>query len=155
MASQVLHGSRAKVFIGPKLVGIFSSITWGVQLVSRDIDIVGAEATQEIQVTGYAPVEISATGYRIMKNGPFSDSIRMGKLQDLLTLNDITVTIHDRLSNTPLAVIVGVKVLGFNNTVAAKQTTEIQFTMRGLVLSDEEGSQGESTTGPQGAAQLP
>lgn len=151
MPSQVFHGARAKVFIQNKLVGTFSTITWGVSYNAQDVSILGAFATQEIMITGMNSIEMTASGYRVIDHGPFSDEIRMGKLQDLLTLDDIVVTIYDRLTEQAMATVVGVKVTGFQNTVAAKSMTEITLNMRGTVLSDEEGSQGEPISGPNGA----
>jgi hypothetical protein len=151
MTSQVFHGARAKVFIQNTLVGTFSTFTWGVSYNAQDVSILGAFATQEVMITGMNSIEMTASGYRIVEEGPFSAQMRMGKLQDLLLLDDIVVTVHDRLSNKQIAAIVGVKVTGFQNTVAAKSMTEITLNMRGTVLSDEEGSQGEPLSGPNGA----
>lgn len=155
MATKILHGSRVKVLVQNTPVGVFNQINYGVNLVARDIDILGAFATQEIVITGYSPIEISLSGYSEITKGPFSDQIRMGKLQDLLDIEDIVLAVYDRETEQNVAVIVGVKVVSFSHGTQSKDLMGLNVTMRGTVLSDEEGTQGEPTSGPRGAAQLP
>lgn len=150
--SKVFHGARAKLNIGQNTVGIFTNVSYGVQYDVQPVSILGAMAPVELAYTGQEAIQITASGWRVIGHGPHDpQGAQVPKLQDLLTHEDITVSLFDRQDDSnPIMVVTGVRPTGYSTSVSARGLQEITVSMVGLKLTDESGDQGEP-----GAVQLP
>lgn len=159
--SKVLHGARAVLWIGTTPVGIFNNVSYGVTYDIAPVYILGRTSAAELAYTGMEVVQVSASGFRILENGPFAvvdkdtGSSLLPKLQDILNYQDLTVSLHDRLEQDPekgtLMVLTNVKPQGFTSSVGARGLQDMTVTFQGLHLADESGPNNESA----GAADLP
>ena len=150
MPSQVLTGARAKVYVNNQLVGIFETATYNMNIGTEPIHLLGRYSAAEITPTSYEAVTISCSGFRIVGQGPH---VLPGvpKLQDLLTLNAVTLAIVDRQSGETILTAIGCVPNSYNGNHNARATSRITINYTGLVLSDESGDQSEA----QGAVDLP
>jgi hypothetical protein len=159
--SKVMHGARAVVWVGTTPAGIFNNVSVQVGLDVAPAYILGRFTPAELVYVGAEVVNLSMTGFRVMKNGPFSlaDSESQSRLvpfvQDLLTYDDISVSLHDRTEADPekstILQVFYVKPTGFSENVGARGLMELTVNMQGLTFGDEEGENAETKT----AADLP
>ncbi len=142
-ASKTLHGARCQLFIDGAIVGLFNSVSYGVTYDAIPINVLGNFAASEILLAGMEPVSVTAGGFRVLDNGPYAAG-KVPKLQDLLNVGEITLSLFDRQSGKFIMTVVGVKATGFSNSVSARGVMDLTVNFMGLRLSDETGDQDES-----------
>lgn len=147
--SKVLTGSRAVVSVDNVIVGIYESCTWGANIGLEPAHILGKFGPDEITQTSYEAVTITCNGFRIVGNGAHVLP-KFPKLQDLLNLGDVTISIRDRQTGDLIMNAIGCKPASYNTGVNAKATSRVQITYIGLKVTDESGDQEEA-----GASTLP
>lgn len=150
MPSHVLTGARAKVYVNNQLVGIFETCTYNMNIGTEPIHLLGRYSAAEITPTSYEAVTISCSGFRIVGQGPHVLPA-VPKVQDLLTLDGVTIAVVDRQSGQTILTAIGCVGNSFNGNHNARATSRITINYTGLVLSDESGAQSEG----QGAVELP
>ena len=149
-ASSVMSGARAQVVVDGQIVGIFNQISWNYTLDLRNIDILGRFSTAAVITTGMEPVEVSCSGYRAVGAGP-QVAARVPRLQDLLTVPYIELTVIDRASGETIAKIHQSSSSGYSTSVDAKGIMTLSAHYRGLLIDDESVQNVESS----GASSLP
>lgn len=143
-APKLMTGARAKVFLTkpgqpPQLVGIFTSFSYGVTFDAQPAFTLGAYGPREIDYTAMEPVAISASGWRVIGQGPHKQAL-IPKLQDLLRHEYISATVIDRQTGETIATIEGIRPTSYQTSLAARQLTEQTFSLMGLLCSDEDGA---------------
>jgi len=159
--SKVLHGARAVLWVGTTPVGLFNNVSYGVTYDVSPVYILGRASAAELAYVGMEVIEISASGFRILGNGPFgtidkgTGSALVPRLQEILTYQDLVVSLHDRLETDPekgnIMTVTNVKPRGFSSSVGARGLQEMTVNLVGLYLSDESGPNNE----PASAVSLP
>jgi len=149
-SSKIMHGARAQVSINNKPVGIFTNVSYGSTYDVQPAFILGRFSPAELTYTAAEPIGITASGWRVIDQGPY-DSSAMPLLQDLLTAEDMTFTIYDRQTKRNIMIVTGVKHTGFNTSVAQRSLEEMSLNFVGLRLSDENNENNEA----QDASELP
>lgn len=150
MASKVLTGARAKIYVENQLVGIFEACSYGAMLNAEPIHILGNFLPVEITPVNMEAVRIRCSGFRVVNHGAHALP-KFPKVQDLLNLNSITITITDRQSGQVIMTAHGCVPVAYNTSPNARATTRLDIEYVGLRIDDE-------TSGPQndpGSAQLP
>ena len=145
MSGQVFTGARAKVYVDNILVGLFDSCSYSVNIGTEAIHLLGRYSPDEITVTSYEAISVSCSGFRIIGNGGHLLP-RVPRLQDLLNLEAVTLSMTDRRAAPdaePVLTVVGCVPVSYSTGVNAKATSRIQVTYIGLRASDEEGAQDE------------
>lgn len=150
MPSKVLTGARAKVYVNNKLVGIYETCTYNMNIGTEPIHLLGRYSPDEITPTSYEAVTISCSGFRIVGQGPHVLPA-VPKLQDLLTLDGVTLAIVDRQSGATILTAIGCVPNSYNGNHNARATSRITINYTGLRISDESGDQDEGA----GAVNLP
>jgi hypothetical protein len=149
MPSKVLTGARAKIYVNNKLVGIYETCTYNMNIGTEPIHLLGRYSPDEITPTSYEAVTISCGGFRVVGQGPHVLPA-VPKLQDLLTLDGVTLAIVDRQSGQTILTAIGCVPNSYNGNHNARATSRITINYTGLRLSDEAGDQDEG-----GAVSLP
>jgi hypothetical protein len=149
MAGKVITGGRAIVKVAGEVVGIFESCSYNVNLGTEAIHILGRFAPTEIAVTSSEAVTLQCTGFRVAGNGVHKLP-KFPKLQDLLSLEDVTITVVDRQAGNNLLVASGCKPTSHNGNFNSRATSRITINYTGIKASDEDGDQNEP-----GATDLP
>jgi hypothetical protein len=147
--SKVMTGGRAVVSVDNQVVGIFESCTYGANVSVEPIHILGRFGPTEITPTGYEAVAINCNGFRVIGNGPHVLP-KFPKLQDLLNLGAVTISIRDRQSGELIMTAIGCIATSYNTGVNARQTSRLSVSYTGLKVTDENGDQEEA-----GAISLP
>lgn len=146
MAATTMHGARCKVFIsdpsnpdGPsaKLIGIFTSVSYGVRYDTQPIYTLGNHAPQEIIQLGQEAISVTASGFRSVGNGPHKIA-RLPQLAQLLENGYISLSLSDRQTGRTIATVVDCKVVGFDTTLASRSPEEMTVTFMGRFLDDED-----------------
>lgn len=153
MPSKVFTGARAIVSIDGVQVGVFDSCTYAVNIGAEPIHLLGRFGPAEITPTSYEAVTVNCSGFRVIGNGGHVLP-KFPKLQDLLSLENVTLSVADRqrqAGDEPIATIIGCVPINYSTGYNAKATSRIQITYLGIKISDESGNQDES----QGAINLP
>lgn len=146
--AKTMHGARAQVgIVQPdgrmEIIGIFNNVSYGVRYDATPIHVLGRFSAAEIVLSGMEAINISASGFRVVDNGPYRvASVPM--LQELLHHEDITITLYDRQTEKEIMTVVGVRPVGYNTSVAARGLQDLSVEFMGLRLSDESGGQDES-----------
>jgi hypothetical protein len=145
--SKIMHGARAVVSLRGTKIGIFTNVSYGMQYDIQPAFILGRFSPAELAYTAAEPINISATGWRVLDNGPFSASGgSMPLLQDLLTAEDMTFAIYDRQEDKAIMTVVGCRHQGFSTSIAPRALEEMTLNFMGLRLSDETATNAESDT---------
>jgi hypothetical protein len=149
MPSKVLTGARAKVYVNNKLVGIYETATYNMNIGTEPIHLLGRYSPDEITPTSYEAVTVNCTGFRVVGQGPHVLPA-VPKLQDLLNLEAVTLAIVDRQSGKTILTAIGCVPNSYNGNHNARATSRVTVNYTGLRLSDEAGDQDEG-----GAVSLP
>lgn len=147
--AKTLAGTRAVISVNNQVVGLFESCTYGVNIGTEPIHILGRFGPDEIVPTSYEAVTINCSGFRVVDQGVHLLP-KMPKLQDLLNLGPITISIRDRQTGKLIMNAIGCIPTSYNTGVNARATSRISVTYVGIKLTDESGDQEES-----GATSLP
>lgn len=148
--SKVLTGSRAKVYVNDKLVGIYETATYNMNIGTEPIHLLGRYSPSEITATSYEAITISCSGFRVVGQGPHVLPA-VPKLQDLLTLEGVTIAIVDRQTGATILTALGCVPNSYNGNHNARATSRVTINYTGLRISDESGDQDEAN----GATNLP
>jgi hypothetical protein len=166
MATKVLTGGRAKVYVNNNLVGIFETCTFNVNVGTEPIHILGRYSPDEITPTSYEAVTLSCSGFRIVGAGPYTGSPSANNqgvgeaatvgpafpmLQDLLNLDPVTISVVDRQTGATILTAIGCVPNSWNGNHNARATSRVTINYTGLRISDESGAQDEGN----GAVNLP
>lgn len=150
MAAKVFVGARAKVFVDNVLVGIFDSVDYSVNVGAEPIHLLGRFGPAEITPTSYEAVSLNCSGFRLIGNGGHVLP-KMPKLQDLLNLESVTLSVSDRQNpDKPILVAQNCIPVSYSTGYSAKATSRIRVSYLGTKASDEAGDQSEA-----GAVELP
>lgn len=156
-APKIFSGARAKVFITkpgqqPVLVGIFSSLSYNVNMDVQPAFILGRYAPAELDYTAMEPVSISASGWRVIGQGPHK-AAAVPKLQDLLLHEYLSISVIDRATGSQVANLEFVRPTSYSASAIARQLSENSYSFLGILASDEDGPASYAEDGT--ASQLP
>jgi hypothetical protein len=150
MAAKVFVGARARVYVDNVLVGIFDSVDYSVNVGAEPIHLLGRYGPAEITPTSYEAVSLNCSGFRLIGNGGHILP-KMPKLQDLLNLESVTLSVSDRQNpDIPILVAQNCIPVSYSTGYSAKATSRIRVSYLGTKASDEAGDQSEA-----GATELP
>lgn len=179
--SKVLTGARAVVSVSaaggaPQIVGIFETCTFNVNVGTEPIHLLGRYSPDEITPTSYEAVTLSCSGFRVIGAGPYVGSPSAANatvspdaagysagannqnggpafpmLQDLLTLDPVTISIKDRQTGDTILVAQNCVPTSWNGNHNSRATSRITINYTGTVIYDESGAQSEGN----GAVNLP
>lgn len=149
MPSKVMTGARAKVYVNNQLVGIYETCTYNMNIGTEPIHLLGRYGADEITPTSYEAVTVSCSGFRVVGQGPHVLPA-VPRLQDLLTLEAVTLAVVDRQSGQTILTAIGCVPNSYNGNHNARATSRVTVNYTGLRLSDESGDQSEG-----GAVSLP
>lgn len=149
MPSKVMVGARAKVYVNNQLVGIFETCSYNMSIGTEPIHLLGRYSPDEITPTSYEAVTMNCSGFRVVDNGPHVLPA-VPKLQDLLTLEAVTLAVIDRQTGKTILTAIGCIPNSYNGNHNARATSRVTINYTGLRLSDESGAQDEG-----GAVSLP
>jgi hypothetical protein len=141
----VFNGARAKIYVDNVLVAIFDNCSYSVNIGTEDVFILGRYSASEITPVSYEVVTVNCSGFRVIGNGAHVLP-KFPKLQDLLNLESVTLSMVDRQADAgdePVMTVVGCVPISYNTGAAAKSNSKIQISYKGLRASDEEGAQDE------------
>lgn len=147
--AKVLTGPRAVVSVDNQVVGLFESCTYGTNIGTEPIHLLGRFGPDEITPTSYEAVTINCSGFRVVDQG-VHQLPKMPRLQDLLSLGPVTISIRDRQTGDLIMTAIGCIPNSYSSGVNARATSRIQITYIGLKVTDESGDQEEA-----GAVSLP
>lgn len=142
MATKVMTGARAKVYIDNQLVGIFETCSYNVNIGTEPIHLLGRFSPDEITPTSYEAVTLSCSGFRVIGAGVHTLP-KFPKLQDLLNLEAVTIAVVDRQSRAVILTALGCVPNSYNGNHNARATSRVTINYTGLRLSDESGDQDE------------
>lgn len=140
---KIFHGARAQLIVNGKIVGIFTSCQWGVNYDAIPSFILGRYSAAEITYTGQEAISVTATGFRVVDNGAYI-AAGLPKLQDLMTHEDIALSLFDRQTGKQIFTVVGVRPTGYTSGTAARSVSDFTVNYLGLRAEDESGAQGEA-----------
>lgn len=148
--AKVFTGPRAVVSVDNQVVGLFENCTYGANVGVEPIHLLGKFGPDEITPTSYEAIQVNCSGFRVINQGVHILP-KFPKLQDLLNLGTITISIRDRQTGSLIMTVIGCVPTSYNSGVQARSTSRISVSYTGLKLVDESGDQAEGN----GATQLP
>lgn len=147
---KVMHGARAIMAVAGQPVGLFTNVSYHVQYDVAPVNILGRYGPVTTEYVGAEPVQVNCNGWRVLDHGPFAVIGKNGErlvptLNELITAEEITLTIYDRQDPTKKVMeVVGCRSQGFQGGMASRSLSEMSVSFIGLVLTDENApSQGE------------
>lgn len=150
--SKVVTGGRSVVSItdssgNTHVIGIFESASYNESISTEDIHLLGAYGPQELTVVSYNAVTVNCSGFRVYGHGAKILG-KFPKINDLLTLGPIVITIADRQNPTgaAMATIIGCLPETNSTSFSSKSTSRISISYKGVLVTDE-SSQGDAEAG--------
>lgn len=140
---KVLTGPRAVVSVDGVIVGLFESCTYGANIGTEPIHLLGRFGPDEIAVTSYEAVTVNCNGFRVVNSGAHVLP-KFPKLQDLLNLGPVTLTVRDRQTGQLIMTAIGCIPNSYNTGVNARATSRLSVSYIGLKITDEDGDQEEN-----------
>lgn len=161
MPPKVMTGARGKLGIYDpstnevSVMGIFSSVSYGLQYDVQPAYILGRYSPAALEYTSQEPVNVTCSGWRVIGHGPHRDG-KVPRLQELLTHEYLELAVIDRQLETGSAdarigKIRGLRPTGYTTGLTARQLEEMTTTYVGLLIDDESTTNVE---GP-GSTELP
>lgn len=161
MPPKVMTGARGKLGIFDpstntvEIVGLFSSVSYGLIYDVQPAYILGAYAPAALEYTSQEPVNVTCSGWRSIGHGPHKTA-RVPRLSDLIFQDSLELAVIDRLLETGgadarIAKIREVKPTGYTTALTARQLEEMTSTYVGRLIDDEDTTNTEGA----GAASLP
>lgn len=154
--SKVVTGGRSVVSIqdangNTQVIGIFESAQVSESLSTEDIHILGRYSPEEITVVSSNSVTVNCSGFRVYGFGAKLLG-KYPKLNDLLTLGPVVISIADRANpSIAMATIIGCVPENNSTNFNAKSTSRINISYKGVMLVDESAP----TDSEAGAVSLP
>lgn len=158
---RVLSGARAKVGVvqgdNIQFIGIYSDVSYTYAIDQQPVYILGRYSAASIDPVALEVVNISATGWRVLKHGPFAKTGgNFTQLQNLISDGYLTFSIYDRQSDeqgnqTEIARITQVRPTSATGGFSMRQLANVTYSYVGILMSDESGSNYEAP----GAMDLP
>lgn len=151
MAPKVMSGARAKLQIfdpntnSAQTLGIFANVSYALAYDAQPAYILGRYSAAEIDYTAQEPVQITASGFRVVGQGAHKHA-SVPKLQDLLTHEYISLQIVDRQTGQAIAKITNVRPTGYSTSISARQLEEITVNFIGILVDDEDTQNEEHPT---------
>ena len=149
-----MSGARAKLQIvdpnkggSSQVVGIFANVSYALAYDAQPVYILGRYSAAEIDYTSQEPVQVTASGFRVINQGAHAQA-RVPALADLLRHEYITLEIIDRQTGATIAKIRNVRPTGYSTSISARQLEEITVNFMGILVDDESTKNEESTVGP-------
>lgn len=140
-----LSGARAKVSIGGKVVGIWTSISYSLSYDVVPSFLLGRYSPAALTTTGVEAVNITAGGWRIVDHSFFKEGA-VTPLKDMLTQEDITLSIIDRATGKAIATIKGCLPTGVSQDLSSKQLASGSNSYLGLLLNTEDFQNDENAS---------
>ena len=143
--AKVFTGARAVVSVDNVIVGVFDSCTYAINIGAEPVHILGRFSPAEIAETSYEAVTVNCSGFRVIGNGGHVLP-KVPKLQDLLGLENITLSMSDRqgdAGDAPILTVHNCVPINYSTGANAKATSRIQVTYLGTHAADESGAQDE------------
>lgn len=151
-APKVMSGARAKFgIVDPatgqaRYVGIFNNVSYGLTYDAQPAYILGRYSPAEIDYTAQEPVNITASGWRVIDHGAHAEA-KVPALADLLTHEYLVLTIVDRQNPTRnIATFRNVRPTGYSTTISARNLEEVTVTFVGIFVDDESTQNAEHPT---------
>lgn len=152
--AKTFSGARAKISVDGVLVGMFDSVSYGSNVGAEPIHTLGKFGPQEIVPTSYEAVQVQCSGFRIIGQGA-NVLPKMPKLNDLLNLNTVTISITDRQTGQTIMTVIGCVPTSYSTGHNAKAISKLNITYMGTKLEEESGAQSEDGTGAAKSTSLP
>jgi hypothetical protein len=131
-----MHGARAQVIINNKIVGLFTTCSYGMAYDLATVAILGRFGPAELVYVGQEAVNISCSGYRVVGHGPHVDG-QMPAVQNLMTAGYVEFVILDRQTGQRIARIHSAKATNWSMNVSAKSPMDFSMSFTGMLASDE------------------
>lgn len=160
--AQTMTGARAKLIINGKVVGMFSTVSYGVTYGVTPIYVLGRFNAAELVYTDMDVVTVTATGFRAIGAGPHQiggDGVNAAALnsvphlQELLQHQDIQLSLHDRQNDDASYMLVtGVRPVSFDTDNSSRGVQGLTVRFQGTLHQDESGVQDDpgATNFPNG-----
>lgn len=151
MAAKICHGARALVSVTDpntnqqRVVGIWNNFSYSVSYDVIPAYILGRFSAAELTTVGYAPVNITAGGYRVIDHG-FQTEGAFTQLAQMLQQEYLTLSVLDRQTGKLVATISGCVPTATTASISARQLVEGSNTFMGLLYADEQFVDAESPT---------
>ena len=142
MPAKTMTGARGKVYLAdlngkPQLVGIFSSVSWGLTFDVQPVFILGRHGPDELVYTAQEPVAVNCSGFRVIGAGAHRIA-KVPNTRDLLTHDYINIVVEDRQTGRKIAEIHSCRPTGYSTTLNARNLEEISVSYIGLLVDDED-----------------
>jgi len=147
---KVMTGARAIIYIDSVAVGMFESCTYSSSMRTEPAYILGRFTAAQIVPTSMEVINLNCSGFRIFDEGVHVLP-KVPKLQDLLNLQGVTISVTDR-SNPTLSLLTATDCfpISYSGGFQAQATSKISIVYQGIKIEDESGAQDEV-----GASSLP
>ena len=140
IGSQVSTGAKLELKIGGVTVAYANNASFTLNHNLAPIEVFNEHTVNEHAELGVT-VEFSASMFRVNKKAAVALGI-MPRIADFLKQPELTAVIKDKVQNSVLVTITGIKITSRSGPVDARGTFTETLNMVGRVMFDEEGQAG-------------
>jgi hypothetical protein len=135
MGSRVMTGAKAIFRLNGVQVAFASNVSYNENIQLEEVNVLDRIETLEHAEVGYR-VDLNCTAFRVQNESVKQLGI-MPRLQDILVSGELTAEIIDRVSNSVILLMEGVKMESRQTTVDARGVMTETWGFRGIRSSDE------------------
>ena len=140
IGSQVSTGAKLELKFGATVVAYANNVTYTVNHNHQPIETLNDHTVNEYAELGVT-VEFTASMFRVNKKAAVSLGL-MPKIADFLKQPELVATLKDKVQDSVLLTVNGLKCTARTGTVDARGVFTEQLTFVGRLASDEEGITG-------------
>ena len=137
IGSQVSTGAKLILSIKDKAVAYASNVTYTINHNVQPIEILSLEYVKEHAELGVT-VEFTASMFRVNEQAAVSIGI-MPRISDFLKQQELVATIKDKIQDTVILTVTGLKCTSRAGTVGARDVATETLTFVGRLAYDEAG----------------
>lgn len=130
-------GARAIMRIDGIPVGHFDSVNWGVTLDLAPIPVLGRYSAAETVYTGYEPVRVTATGWRVINQTGLQGQVKFPSIQELLFHEYMQLDCLDRQTGKRVGIMRDARPDTYSTGAAARQASQVSYSFVALIADDE------------------
>lgn len=138
--AETMVGARALTYVGGRIVGSATSISFSVAHGVEAIHTLGRYESQENVTTSYEAVPVTLNGYRIIGKGPYHKENGQSVVTapgEIFKNVEFDIHVEDRETKKTVLRITRCRATGLNADMAAKATQSYTATFLGIIMQDE------------------
>jgi hypothetical protein len=140
-----VHGARAIVSVNGRKIGIWTTLSYSLSYDVVPSFLLGRYSPAALTTTGVEAVNVTCGGWRLIDHSFFNEGA-CTELKDMLTQEDITMTVIDRATGKNIATFKGCLPTGVSSDLSSKQLASGSNSYLAMLVDTEDFENAEAAS---------